>query len=313
MPLDPVDQLIALASAGGALVLAGVLGALPGDRRRARLAAAVGPAGLALAATAVASPAALPLTASVLAAVLLVAGALGSRRLAAARARAGRVVAAPGTAAVAGLVVVVATAAAMEREWEAQTLSDTEATELAGEGPPPRRPDRVAAVTDRGRRIELTTPAEPRDPAEVRARGAELLPRMSTPGTLIRRGPADERTNCFGWVFARGRSWLPDSGIDPILSDHGYRPVTDPRPGDVVVYRNTTTGVPLHAAVVRYVTGGQPVLVEGKWGWMGVFVHEADGSPYGSAYTYYRTARPTHHLALIEPGSGPDGPLLGAE
>jgi hypothetical protein len=179
--------------------------------------------------------------------------------------------------------------------------------------PPLRKPDRVAAVTDRGTRIELSAPADPRDPAEVRAMGAQLLPMIGGTGSVIRRGPCDERTNCFGWVFAQGRYWLPDAGVGPILADHAYRPVTDPRPGDVAVYRDARTGHPVHAAVVRYVTEGQPVIVEGKWGWMGVFLHEAERSPYGVTYAYYRTARPTHQLALTTPDSGPEGPLLGAE
>ena len=70
---------------------------------------------------------------------------------------------------------------------------------------------------------------------------------------------------------------------------------------------------PVHTAVVRYVTPGQPVLVEGNWGWMGVFVDEAAKSPYGVGFTYYRTPRPTHQLALTGPDSGPDPPLTGAE
>ena len=74
--------------------------------------------------------------------------------------------------------------------------------------------------------------------------------------------------------------------------------MTDPRPGDLVVYR--LGGAVAHTAVVRYVTGGMPVLVEGKWGWAGVFLHPVDKSAYGGSFGYYRSARAGHSLAGIE-------------
>ena len=83
-----------------------------------------------------------------------------------------------------------------------------------------------------------------------------------------------------------------------ILADNGYTPVTDPRPGDLAVYRQN--GTVAHTAVVRYVTPGMPVLVEGKWGVAGVYLHPVDASPYGSEFTFYRVDRPTHVLAGLD-------------
>ena len=48
----------------------------------------------------------------------------------------------------------------------------------------------------------------------------------------------------------------------------------------------------------------QPVMVEGKWGAMGTFLHPADKSIYGAEYAFYRSARGGHLLAGI---GGPAG------
>ena len=73
-----------------------------------------------------------------------------------------------------------------------------------------------------------------------------------------------------------------------------------------MIYRNDA-GV-THTAVVRYVTPGMPVLVEGKWAWMGVFLHPVDRSCYGTNFAYYRSGRPGHVLAGLDaPATGPVG------
>jgi hypothetical protein len=86
--------------------------------------------------------------------------------------------------------------------------------------------------------------------------------------------------------------------VEPFLADNRYAPVTDPRPGDLAVYRQN--GAVTHTAVVRYVTPGMPVLVEGKWGATAVYLHPVDASLYGTAFTYYRADRPTHVLAGLD-------------
>ncbi len=94
--------------------------------------------------------------------------------------------------------------------------------------------------------------------------------------------------------------------MELILRENGYRQVSDPRPGDLVVYRGQGRTV-AHTAVVRYVSDGQPVLVESKWGELGVFLHAADKSVYGTAYTFHRSARRGHLLAGVG-GSRPGPP-----
>ena len=310
MPFDHVDRFVVLAAVGGGLLLTGGLNLLVGVRFR--VAAAVGSAGLAVGAVAAWTGSAGPVaaTAVVLAAVFL----LGSRRLAPVWAWAGRAAARPAVVAAAGLAVVVGSGAALEWVDADRIERDKQELEVSLWTPPPRQPVRVEAVTDRGARLELTFPVAPMNAAELAQRERGMLAGLGAVEETIRRGPPDDRTNCFGWVFAGGRYWLTYRSVDVALADNGYRAVTAPMPGDVVVYRDTATGRTAHAAVVRYVTEGQPVLVEGKWGWAGVFLHEVDRSPYGSAYTYYRTPRATHQLALTGgTESAPDGPLTGAE
>jgi hypothetical protein len=65
-----------------------------------------------------------------------------------------------------------------------------------------------------------------------------------------------------------------------------------------------------HTAVVRYVTEGQPVIVEGKWGPFGVFLHAADRSIYGTDYTFHRSPRHGHILAgLARPATTGTQPM----
>ncbi len=114
---------------------------------------------------------------------------------------------------------------------------------------------------------------------------------------VIRRSSADDRSNCHGWVFAGGRFLLGGDSVEIILKENGYQEHPDPHPGDLVIYRNN--GVISHTGIVRYVSEGQPVLVESKWGELGVFLHEPDKSPYGTAYTFHRSLRRGHLLTGI--------------
>ena len=112
---------------------------------------------------------------------------------------------------------------------------------------------------------------------------------------VMRQGGADDHSNCHGWVFTGGRYLLSGDDVDLILKENKYLEQHEPRPGDLVVYRSS--GVVLHTAIVQYVTEGQPVLVQGKWGNLGVYLHPVEKSPYGSEFTYYRSIRTGHLLA----------------
>ena len=55
-----------------------------------------------------------------------------------------------------------------------------------------------------------------------------------------------------------------------------------------------------HADGTSYTAEQLPVLVEGKWGWAGVFLHPVGGAGYGTAYTFYRSHRTGHRLAGLD-------------
>ncbi|HYH64624.1 MAG TPA: hypothetical protein VD866_08020 [Urbifossiella sp.] len=163
---------------------------------------------------------------------------------------------------------------------------------------PATHPAAARAVTDRGTAVAVMEATDPRAQAEAVAREGRFLDTPALRNKLIRRQPADERSNCHGWVFTGGRYWVGGLQVEHILSENGYAAVTTPQPGDLAIYR--TDGEVVHTAIVRYVTPGMPVLVEGKWGATGVYLHDVDGSVYGTGYTYYRADRATHVLAGLD-------------
>ncbi len=205
-------------------------------------------------------------------------------------------VAAAGVAVVAGATGWYdrAAAAADDRQW------------LAAVGNPLLAADPFGfAATDRGTPVPLCRPAEGRSAVEVAAAADLALDGLRHADSVIRRGPAADAANCHGWVFAAGRAVVHGSDVDVILADNAYAPAADPRPGDLVVYR-TPAGAVAHTAVVRAVLDDGTVLVEGKWGWLGVYLHPVGGSPYGTHFTYHRSPRPGHTLAggdLTPPGA----------
>jgi len=115
---------------------------------------------------------------------------------------------------------------------------------------------------------------------------------------IISRGPPSGGSNCHGWVFTGGRYGIRGRDVPAILADNGYARVSAPAPGDACVYRSAA-GEVSHTAVVRAVCDDGMVLVEGKWGWLGVYLHPVEASCYGTAFDYYRTARKSHLLAAV--------------
>jgi hypothetical protein len=164
-------------------------------------------------------------------------------------------------------------------------------------------------VTDRGTRVGAWQATHPRPRAELDALEGRPGRIPAVPPTAIRSQPADDRSNCHGWVFTGGRYWVSETDVEIILAENGYRAVPDPRPGDLAVYR--VDGVVTHTAVVRYVAPGMPVLVEGKWGRGAVFLHAAGESGYGTDFTYYRADRAGHLLAGADRRPAPDAPAGG--
>src|SRR5262249_2486744 len=153
-------------------------------------------------------------------------------------------------------------------------------------GPPPSVPSRaVRGNTDRGTVIPLREVTAARPPAVVEGNEERAFHNQWYTNQLIHRGPADERTNCHGWVFTGGRFWVPGDAVGLILSENGYQQVSDPQPGDLAVFHNSS-GQFTHTAVVRYIAEGMPVLIEGKWGRGSVYLHPVDHSIYGKEFVY---------------------------
>jgi len=192
-----------------------------------------------------------------------------------------------------GLLLVAALARFDAREAAAADQDENFMLEVTWK-PPLQAATGESAMTDSGRPVTLWEPSVRRSDEAVVAMEARDLRAMSFADRVVRTGPPTETTNCHGQVFTGGRYWLAPDDVANILADNGYQVVSDPRPGDVVIYANG--GTITHTAVVR-AAGDGPVLVEGKWGWMGSFLSSPDGSPYGRQFKYYRSPRAGHLLA----------------
>jgi hypothetical protein len=164
------------------------------------------------------------------------------------------------------------------------------------------------AVTDRGTQIVLHEPRAAREGIDLRGVEDRMLRGSRLDDQVIRRGPADDRSNCHGWVFTGGRFLLGTESVELILKENGYEEAHEPQPGDLAIYRQC--GAISHSAVVRYVTEGQPVLVEGKWGYLGVFLHPSDKCTYGPDHTFYRSGRQGHLLAGLNGRAPSEKPPL---
>jgi azurin len=115
---------------------------------------------------------------------------------------------------------------------------------------------------------------------------------------MIHRGDADKTTNCHGWVFTGGRFLLKGADVERILCDNRYFVVSDPKPNDIVIYRDQARNI-LHTALVQAVLADGTVITESKWGVDQRFLHLPVDQPYSSTFEYYRTDRFSDHLIRI--------------
>jgi hypothetical protein len=155
----------------------------------------------------------------------------------------------------------------------------------------------VAFRTDRGNRVTVLVTETPRTAEQLRRSESLTLNDLPSRTQVIHRGPPSDGCNCHGWVFTGGRYGVGGHDVDTILADNGYAVVTAPTAGDACVYRDDG-GQVSHTAVVRAVCDDGTVLVEGKWGWMGVYLHPVQSSCYGQKFDFYRTSRGSHMLAI---------------
>ena len=100
------------------------------------------------------------------------------------------------------------------------------------------------------------------------------------------------RYNCWGFTFNPRQCWI-SSGTDVqnILNGNGTQ-VSAPnlRVGDVICYRDPVNTITHTGRVWSLGAGGQPALIQSKWGSLGEYLHPPLTVPlsYGTNVTYWR-------------------------
>ena len=110
--------------------------------------------------------------------------------------------------------------------------------------------------------------------------GDLLIEQEALTQKVIRIAGPDAACNCHGWVFTGGRYGVATEDVDAILADNGYQIVEEAREGDVIIYRDEL-GQVRHSGLVRFVGTDGLVLVESKWGSLGIYLHTPKEQPYG--------------------------------
>jgi hypothetical protein len=109
-----------------------------------------------------------------------------------------------------------------------------------------------------------------------------LFQRLKLGSHAIRtNGPVMEY-NCHGWVFTGGRHWVRGEAVETILRDNGYSLVAQPRPDDLVVYRDKREQV-LHLPENHCYLGSIPQFYHSER--VGHLIREPDqpGNPLAAA------------------------------
>lgn len=120
---------------------------------------------------------------------------------------------------------------------------------------------------------------------------------------VIRLAAPTGDCNCHGWTFTGGRFAIRGQDVPLILDDNGYRQVSEPQPGDLALY-TATSGEVTHTGVVRSIDPQSGlILIESKWGALGVYLHAPKVQPFGEQYAYYRSERPGHQIAIVPASS----------
>jgi hypothetical protein len=202
-------------------------------------------------------------------------------------------------AAAAGAVLVVENS---RYDRESDAMANQTMVAITKETSPFTAPAKVPCYTDKGNPVQLRVPVGARGPEDLSATEQRAMHVPALTGKWIRTGEPDDLSNCHGWVFAGGRYLLLGHKVDVILSDNGYEAVAAPAAGDVCVYRGPD-GQVTHTGLVRAVLDDGTVLVESKWGRLGVYLHGVGESCYGTQFTYHRTARGGHLLSGLD-GTG---------
>jgi hypothetical protein len=159
----------------------------------------------------------------------------------------------------------------------------------------------AGALTDAGHAIPLGT-ARLASEADATRGDSQLIEKYRLAGQVIQTGPAGLECNCHGWVFTAGRYWVHGTDVERILKDNGYRPVSNPQPGDLAIWRNPWDAVS-HSGLVRSAAADGELLVESKWGRGGRYVHTPTRHPYPhDRCTFYHSPRGGHLLLGVAVG-----------
>lgn len=151
------------------------------------------------------------------------------------------------------------------------------------------------AITDRNRPIRVYRLDETEATGPIDENDALTVDFMES---TIQRGPASSVANCHGWVFLDSQFLIPGEAVQQILDDNGYEIVTEPKAGDVIVYRDNNRYI-VHTGLVRGVLNDGTIIIESKWGVEGIFLHDPDGTPYSTLYEYFRTSRPDNRVKIV--------------
>ena len=152
--------------------------------------------------------------------------------------------------------------------------------------------------TDKGRSISLYNyDVEGNDSvdAESRLMSRDMEVADGYSHNVIRMDGPQSESNCHGFVFAENRFAVDGGDVDDILMDNEYVRVDEPRKGDVVIYR-AGANIAAHSGIV--VDNSEIVLIESKWGVLGVYLHRVDLSPYGLVYEFYRGQHDSNSISL---------------
>ena len=116
---------------------------------------------------------------------------------------------------------------------------------------------------------------------------------------MIHREDADKTSNCHGWVFTGGQFLLKGADVERILCDNHYVIVSDPKPNDIVIYRDQARTI-LHTALVQAILADGTVITESKWGVDQRFLHLPADQPYSPVFEYHRTNRLNHLINILD-------------
>jgi len=165
--------------------------------------------------------------------------------------------------------------------------------------------DGLVALTDLGEPMPLIAYDEQ---ASLESAERAYLGAQQYEHQIIRLAAPSADCNCHGWVYAGGRYAIQSRFIPELLADNGYVEVEQPRADDLVIYRGAS-GLVEHTGLVRLVGNSGLILVESKWGPLGVYLHPVAAQPYGRGHKFYRSSRAGHLVTIVPSSSVPEAEL----